>query len=134
FLLASCVAILAQVDRLFEKRTQTAIGFSVEEDDVRGAPHRVRKKTAGLAGYDDFEDFRIRSELADKPLLGINGQRLHGGKMTEDCKNISFGGSQRRIEADTAKLQHGIRLVEVPGNIGAEGDRPLEALVDGRLC
>src|SRR5215467_7147590 len=31
--------------------------FLIEENDVRRAPHRVREKAAGLAGYDDFEDF-----------------------------------------------------------------------------
>ena len=92
------------------------------------------KEAPGLAGYDDFEDFRVRSQLADELLPRIDRQRLHRGKMTEDGKDVSFGRSEMRFEADTAELQHGIGLIEMPGNIGGEGHGALETLIDGRVC
>src|SRR5689334_21696969 len=130
------VAILAQVVKLFEDARLTEAALFIQEDDVRRAPHRVRKEAARLAGHDDFENLRRGRQLADEPLPWIDGQRLHGRKMTQDCKDISFGGSQGHIESDTAELQHGIGLIKMPGNIGAEGDCPLETFVnniDGRL-
>src|SRR5690349_8607871 len=62
-------AILAQVDSLFENASFESEPRLIEKDDVRSTPHCMGEEAAGLAGHDDFENFRVRSQLANKLLL-----------------------------------------------------------------
>src|SRR5205807_3443011 len=106
----------------------------VEEDDVGGAPDGVGKKAARLAGHDDFEEFRAGSQLGDELLFRIDRQRLHDGQVTEDFEDVPFRRGERRIHADAAELQKRIRLIEMPGDVGAKSHGALETLVNLDWC
>ena len=122
--------ILAQVAKDSRNYIFDLSLFLFEEDDKGRTPDGVGEEAARLAGDDDLEKFRRCSELGDELLLGIARERLYDGEVPKNIENVFVRRRQWRIEVQTAELQHGIGLIEMPGDVRAQSHGALEAIVE----